>query len=73
VKLDKSGTGKDNSKPCFHCLQKIKKTGIKRIFYGVGGKWICEKTRDMTTTHVSGFNKVRTKKTTLNRGKKVNK
>jgi len=59
VKRDKGNTNRNNnrnnSKPCHHCIKLIKKTNIKRVFYGVFGQWVCEKVRDISNNHISGY------------------
>lgn len=44
------------SKPCGACIQALKRTGVKRVFYSVNGGGMCmEKVCDMTSNHVSFF------------------
>lgn len=47
-----------NSKPCLHCLRKIKSYGIKKVYYSFEGTLIRENAFKMTTNHVSsGYRK----------------
>jgi deoxycytidylate deaminase len=50
-----------NSKPCFNCLNLIKQSGIKKIYYSISSYEngvfksgiMVERVRDMETAHVS--------------------
>ena len=46
------------SKPCYHCLEDIKKLKIKYVYYSTSsGKIVKEKTKNMKTNHVCRYNK----------------
>lgn len=43
-----------NSKPCKHCLEKLKKIGIKRVYYSdSNGNIVYEKIKYATSNHIS--------------------
>lgn len=47
-----------NSKPCFHCLQILKISGLNKIYYSdSNGNINVEKIKNMTTSHLSRINK----------------
>ncbi len=47
-----------NSKPCKDCLEKLKSSKIKNIYYSDGrGQIICEKVKNSTTSFVSSGTK----------------
>lgn len=51
---------KDNlalSKPCLHCIEQIKKRNIKKIYYSVENNIVCEKSKYITTRHISRRNR----------------
>lgn len=42
------------SKPCVHCCELLKHFGIHRVIYTTSdGSYICEKVKELTTTHTS--------------------
>ena len=41
------------SKPCRHCLDFLKKCGIKKVYYSYEGNLKMEKVSEMETTHIS--------------------
>ena len=43
----------NNSKPCNHCLQMIKESGIKRVYYSYDKGLKMEKVNQMETSHLS--------------------
>ncbi len=49
----------NNSKPCYHCIEKLKKAGINRVFYSTGENDIykCEKIKNITNNHVTLANR----------------
>lgn len=47
-----------NSKPCQHCIESLRNTKIKNIYYSDSdGQIVCEKIKYATTTHVSAGNR----------------
>lgn len=47
-----------NSKPCLHCLNILKLTGLNKIYYSdSNGNINMEKIKNMNTTHISRVNK----------------
>ena len=43
----------NNSAPCRHCLDFLKKCGIKKVYYSYEGNLKMEKVSEMETTHIS--------------------
>lgn len=43
----------NNSKPCLHCLEILKKCGIRKVYYSCNQKLIEEKTCEMQTEHLT--------------------
>lgn len=58
VRVDCKGKLTD-SKPCNHCLDAMKRVGIKKVFYSTSSRTIiCEKVSDMISDHISHGQKV---------------
>ena len=49
------------SKPCQHCLLKLKLKNIRNVYYSDGSSIICEKLNEMTTNHISSSEKFKAK------------
>lgn len=45
------------SKPCVHCLEKLKKTNISIVHYTTNNNIVSEYVDKMTTTHISKYNR----------------
>lgn len=51
-----------NSKPCFACINQMKKLGIRKVFYSNSDNIIvCENVQDMENTHISSLNRFKIK------------
>ena len=52
-----------NSRPCSMCIEKMKKLGIRKVYYSNNdGEMICEDVKTMTSEHISAGNKVLARK-----------
>jgi len=46
------------SKPCMHCMEYMKTIGLKKVYYSIDtSEIVCEKIKDLETTHVSLYNR----------------
>ncbi len=51
---EKGGFKLSNSKPCKHCIEKLRSFGVKKIAYSVSGGIIIEKLKDIDNRPSSG-------------------
>lgn len=53
-----SGNKLTNSKPCMHCINYMKKIGIKKVYYSKDEKIFYEKMNSIQSDHVSLINRL---------------
>jgi tRNA(Arg) A34 adenosine deaminase TadA len=51
-----------NARPCYNCLELMKKIGVRRVYYSINSnEIICENIKDMISIQVTSYNKFLTK------------
>lgn len=55
VRILRQGKLVANSKPCKHCLDELKRVGLKKVIYTECNKYEVEKVRDMENEHITMF------------------
>lgn len=59
IRINSNGT-LQMSKPCSHCICKLKKNGIRKVYYSNNNKIICEDLDNITSNHISSSEKFKT-------------
>jgi deoxycytidylate deaminase len=65
VKVSKGGA-LSNARPCMYCLDMMKSVGIKKVYYSVPNKLVCENVKDMISIQISACTKIVKKITSEN-------